>query len=95
MEENKATFFQQAKEAFDTKDYSKALKFFEESFEKEKNQAASIYINKCKRILGQTNNNPPPNATEAKPEPAETTNNTTESEPNMNSTNSEPDQVLV
>lgn len=96
MEDNTITLFQQAKEAFEKKEFEKALKLFEQSVEKEKNQAASIYINKCKKILGQTNNNPPPTQSNTQDyvDPSSSS-NTMNSEPNnSNTTNSgEEDKV--
>ncbi len=89
MEDNTIPYFQQAKDAFENKEYEKALKLFEFSVEKEKNQAASIYINKCKKILGQTNNNPPPpqNTPEDTIDPSST--NTRNNESNNTTTNTE------
>jgi hypothetical protein len=88
MEDNTIPYFQQAKDAFENKEYEKALKLFEFSVEKEKNQAASIYINKCKKILGQTNNNPPPqNNSEETIDPSSS--NTRNNESHNTTTNTE------
>ena len=88
MEDNTIPYFQQAKDAFENKEYEKALKLFELSVEKEKNQAASIYINKCKKILGQTNNNPPPqNNSEETIDPSSS--NTRNNESHNTTTNTE------
>ena len=88
MEDNTIPYFQQAKDAFENKEYEKALKLFEFSVENEKNQAASIYINKCKKILGQTNNNPPPqNNSEETIDPSSS--NTKNNESHNTTTNTE------
>jgi hypothetical protein len=96
MEDNAIPYFQQAKDAFEKKEYEKALKLFELSVEKEKNQAASIYINKCKKILGQTNNNPPPQQSTPEENADTSSTNTRNNESNNYTTNAEEeDKVLI